>query len=409
MQRLLIGLLLVGISLHTQAQSASEYDGGYKITFNEDGSKYLNTTLYSQFRFVDYEGDHARDGFMIRRARIRMYAELGDQLFIMANVGLNSLNAEGLSPTGKSKENSIKLMEMVIQYRLAPHFHLGAGLHFWNGISRLNSSSSMNSMTLDNNRGSISTMGMTNQLGMNLGVYGKGRFDKINYRLAINDAAVNTLDGGRETVMKEGEEKYLGKALLNKGRYVYEGYFSYEFLDSESNLLPYFATTYLGAKSIFNIGAGFSIHPNGVAKNDAMVIKTKNANHFAVDAFYDAPVGHSNASLSVYTAYQYSQLGDAYSYSTVVGNGSQYYAHLGYMIPKHIKEGVSPYKNRIQPYVSYSHRAFKNLDEPAKELRFGGNWFVDGRNAKLTIEYQKRIGNIKTQDDVFAIQAMIYL
>lgn len=409
MQRLVIWLFLVGFSLHTLAQSASEYDGGYTVKFNEDGSKYLNTNLYSQFRFVDYEGGHARDGFMIRRARVRMYSELGDKLFIMANMGLNNLNAEGLSPTGKSKENSIKLMEMVVQYRLAPNFHLGAGLHFWNGISRLNSSSSMNSMALDNNRGSISTMGLTNQLGMNLGVYGKGRFGKVNYRVAINDAAVNTLDGGRETVLNEGEEKYLGKALLDKGRYVYEGYFAYEFFDSESNLLPYFATTYLGAKRIFNIGAGFSMHPNGIAKNDASVLKTKNANHIAVDAFYDAPIGYSNASLSAYTSYQYSKLGDDYGYATVVGNGSQYYAHLGYMIPKRVKEGESPYKNRLQPYASYSYRDFNHLDKAAQELRFGGNWFVDGRNAKLTIEYQKRIGRARVQDDVFAVQAMIYL
>ena len=36
-----------------------------------------------------------------------------------------------------------------------------------------------------------------------------------------------------------------------------QGYFKYEFLDSESNLTPYNTGSYLGSKNVFNIGAGF--------------------------------------------------------------------------------------------------------------------------------------------------------
>ena len=39
--------------------------------------------------------------------------------------------------------------------------------------------------------------------------------------------------------------------------HVCQGYFSYEFLDQESNVLPFNVGTYLGTKRVFNIGTGF--------------------------------------------------------------------------------------------------------------------------------------------------------
>ena len=48
-------------------------------------------------------------------------------------------------------------------------------------------------MTLDNNRQSWSTIGLTDQFARHVGVFGKGSFGKLQYRVAINDALTNSL------------------------------------------------------------------------------------------------------------------------------------------------------------------------------------------------------------------------
>src|SRR5690606_25423969 len=100
------------------------------------------------------------------------------------------------------------------------------------------------------------------------------------------------------TVLALNQEKYLGKALLNKGKYAYAGYFEYQFFDSESNFLPFKVGTYLGTKKVLNIGTGFFLHPNGIVHNNTGTLEARNVSHIGVDAFYDAPLGHSGGALT---------------------------------------------------------------------------------------------------------------
>lgn len=405
-----IGTLLITLmGLVAQAQSADEYNGGYTINFNEDGSKSMRAILFGQMQFQDYEGHHSNDGFAIRRARVILYSQLNDRLFILTHFGLNNLRAGDLTPTGKSTSNAFALHELVVQYSLTKNFQMGAGLHYWNGISRINSSSSLTLMTLDINRASNTTLGLSDQLGMHLGVYGKGKIGKLSYRLALNDASVTSLDGNRETVLQDQQEAYLGKALADKGRYNMAGYLDYKFFDGESDLLAYQAGTYLGAKRVLNVGAGFFHHPNAIVKQVDEGLQTKAATHLGVDVFYDAPIGTNNGALTAYGLYQYSKMGDRYLAGNVVGDGNQFYGHLGYLVPKHISEPKEMYSNRVQPYVAYSYRDFKALDKAANEFRVGANWYFKGQNAKITVEYQKAFDQVQSKDESFVVQAMIFL
>ncbi|MFN3876037.1 MAG: porin, partial [Flavobacteriales bacterium] len=48
-------------------------------------------------------------------------------------------------------------------------------------------------------------------------------------------------------------------AVDNNGRSsaAYAGYLMWQFLEQESNVLPFTVGTYVGTKKVFNIGAGF--------------------------------------------------------------------------------------------------------------------------------------------------------
>ncbi|MDM1062022.1 hypothetical protein HXZ62_05500 [Empedobacter falsenii] len=410
MKKFFVALALLSIfgATELKAQYASEYDGGLVVKLNPEGSKYVRFILWGQTWFQDYEGKHANDGFSIKRARVLAYSQINDRFMILTHFGANGIYDNNLSPMGKSTDVSFFLHEMFLQYKVTNNLAIGAGVHNFGGISRGNGQGSINMLTLDNNRADWSTLGLSDQFSNHLGMFAKGRIGKLNYRLALSDAITNTLDGNSSTVLQNGQEKYLGKAILGEGKYAVSGYFDYQFLDQESNALPYRVGTYLGTKKVFNIGAGFFNQSNAIVKKENDNLIGENVTHLAVDAFYDAPIGKSS-SITAYAKYQNSDMGENYVQGNVVGDGNQFSGHVGYLLPKNIKEGEGKFRNRIQPYVGYSYRDFKGLVKPANELKLGGNWYIDGQNAKISVEYQKSFDQPKHMDDMITIQAMILL
>ena len=410
MKKLLVALGIftaLGIS-NVDAQYASEYSGGLVVKLTPEGKKYVRFILWGQTWFQDYEGRNPNDGFSIKRARVLAYSQINDRFMILTHFGANGIYDNNLHPTGKSNDVTLFLHEMFLQYKITDNLALGAGIHNFGGISRGNGQGSINTLMLDNNRADWTTLGLSDQFANHLGIFAKGRLGKLNYRLAVNDALTNTLDGNAGTAIGNGQEKYLGKAILGKGKYAFSGYFDYQFLDQESNALPYRVGTYLGSKKVFNVGAGFFNHSNAIVKNDDGNLIGENVSHFAVDAFYDAPVGKSS-SITGYAKFQNSNMGDQYTQGNVVGDGNQFSGHIGYLLPKKAKEDQGIYRNRIQPYVGYSYRDFKGLKEAANELKIGGNWYIDGQNAKISVEYQKSFDQPSNLDDMITIQAMILL
>jgi hypothetical protein len=137
-------------------------------------------------------------------------------------------------------------------------------------------------MTLDNNRQSWATLGLSDQFARHIGVYLKGKIGRLQYRVAYNEANASTLDT-RDPVA-DATTAYVGRTILGSGEAgkVIQGYFDYNFLDEESNLLPYKVGTYLGSKRVFNIGAGFFNHANGVVESNG---EGADVTIFAVDAF----------------------------------------------------------------------------------------------------------------------------
>lgn len=400
----LLGLFLCLFQLMF-SQGSPDYNGGLKVKLDEDGKKYFRIISWAQVQASysdDVPAESSKLNFNLRRARVLMYAQINDKFLILTHFGLNSLNSASLSPVGKGEGSQLFFHDVWAQYSLGKNHAIGGGLHYFNGISRLNNQSTLNMMTLDNNRQSWSTIGLTDQFARHIGVFAKGNFGKLEYRVAINDVIINGLDA-RDPVMG-GPAVYGGNRLIGSkdaGK-AYAGYFEYNFLDQESNFLPFKVGSYLGEKKIFNVGAGFFVHPNGSVIMDANGdFKGDDVSLLAIDAFYDVPLGDDGSAITAYATYQNNNYGKDYLFSAY-GTGSMVYGHLGYVIPG------DKSKTRFQPYASYASNSYDAVSDNRNLLSLGANAYFSGHNSKLTLEYQnQKYGSSKT--GTLTIQAMIYL
>ena len=406
---LIAGLLFSAL---TFSQGSPDYGGGLKVNINEDGSKYFRVISWAQFwaqnnsdRPLDANGNEQSDtNFSIRRARVLMYAQISKDFMILTHFGLNSLNGDNMSPTGTKDASQLFFHDVWAQYSLGQNHAIGGGLHYWNGISRLNNQSTLNIMTLDNQRQAWATLGLSDQFARHMGVYLKGALGKFQYRVSVNDAVTNNLQA-TATPVNGGAAIYTGRRLLGSkdaGR-TYAGYFEYGFLDNESNFLPYKVGTYLGTKKVFNIGAGFFAHPNGSVVADAFGnLNGEDVKIFALDAFYDVPIGSNGGALTAYALYQNNDYGKDFTLGTTYETGSLLHGHIGYVLPMKMKA-------KFQPYLSFDSRKIDALNDNASQFGVGANMFLSGHNAKLTLEYQSLKYATSDAVNTLTLQAMIYL
>lgn len=387
------------------AQGSPDYTGGLKVKFDEDGKKYMRIISWAQVQ-ATYNADaapaDAKTNFNLRRARVLMFAQINKKFMILTHFGLNSLNANNLTPLGKGDAAQLFFHDAWAQYAINDHHTLGAGLHYFNGISRLNNQSTLNMMTLDNNRQSWSTIGLSDQFARHLGIFMKGSFGKLQYRVSVNDAVVNGLDA--RVPVNGGDAVYGGANLLgtrDAGKN-FAGYFDFHFLDQESNFLPYKVGTYLGGKKVFNVGAGFFAHPKGAVVADASGnLSGEDVTIFAVDAFYDAPLSDDGSAITAYASYQDNNYGKNYLFSAY-GTGAMVYSHVGYTFAGETT------KTRYQPYISYGSNTYDASPDNRNVFGIGANAYFSGHNSKLTLEYKNQeFGSSKL--NTLTLQAMIYL
>lgn len=410
MKKLILLLFLSSflISHSVFSQGSPDYTGGLKVKLNESGSKYFRIISWVQFwaRYIDdVPDDDSNIDFSIRRARILMYSQINKDFLILTHFGLNSLNANNLDPVGKDDSSQLFFHGAWGQYSLGANHAIGGGLHYWNGISRLNNQSTLNIMTLDNNRQSWAQIGLSDQFARHIGIYAKGTFGKLQYRISVNESITNNLQEGTDPTVN-GPAVYAGRRLLgskNAGKN-FAGYFDYNFLDQESNFLPYKVGSYLGSKKVFNVGAGFFYHPDGsVIANTNGTLKGEDVAIFAADVFYDAPLGSNGSAITAYATYQNNNYGQNYTLGQTYETGAMVYGHVGYVIPNANK------KNKFQPYTSFNLRSIDAIDDNATTFGVGANTYFSGHNSKLTLEYlNTKYGDNDAQSFV-TLQAMIYL
>ncbi|MDZ7880136.1 MAG: porin [Saprospiraceae bacterium] len=455
---------------------APAVDHSYKpltVKLNESGSKYVRFIMWHQMwatatqnnpGTLDVNGNDIggkwTSDVAIRRSRFLAYAQISPRFLILTHWGINNqsfinggANA-GSNVTSAGASNAGKRPQLYIhdawtEFAVQPtKLHVGMGLHYWNGISRLSNNSTLNFMTMDAPIFNWANIELTDQFARQFGIYAKGQINKIDYRFSVNKpfvvGASAAAKGSNLAAQAKGKEVAVN--ILNEKTAV-QGYVNYMAWDKESNVLPFFVGTYLGAKKVLNFGAGFYTHPDatgyrtsGVSNADSI---TRNRQMvIGADVFLDMPTAKGkgdciNFMLTYYNMNfgqnyirnigilnEHAAISAAAAGSTAnswsgggnlqptIGTGSILYGQLGYALPKN-KIG-----HQWMPYATFTYKKFDRLAEASTQGAVGVNWFINGHNAKITAELATRpiykadaAGLIKTNGSAsqFTIQTHLFL
>ena len=364
------------------------------LKLNESGSKYIRFIMWHQVWMttnnLDAESSKLQITPSLRRSRFLAFSQISPKFLILTHFGLNSLTPGNLTSLGSNGDAPQFFLHGAWgELKVIDQLYVGGGLHYWKGLTRLSNQSTLNFMTLDQSRPFIAwhSLGITDQFARHLGVYAKGQVGKFDYRIALNSPLRNPLGEGKDYGLKDSGLTYNGVLNVDSsgevtGNTIIEGYFRYNFLDQESTKLPYQVGTYLGKKSVFGIGGGFFIHPNGIY--NAQSGGHRNVSHFAVDAFLDIPSGNNGDGINAYATFMSFDYGPHYV-SRWAGTGNAVYAQFGYFLKA----------AKIMPYVGFQSADYEGLEDRITALDIGLNYFINGHNAKLTLEYHNIKGDIR--------------
>jgi len=402
------------ISIHGFAQLPSvRFKDGLKIYLSDDSTKYLKGTGLAQiwFRYNDNNpgstiyGTPKKETFDVglRRVRYQLMAQVNKKTFFYTQFGINSINS--LS----SRKSPLFFHDVTAEYNVYKNFiTVGGGLSGWNGTSRYTSSGVSNILGLDLPTIEEATNDVTDQFVRKLGVYAKGQIGRIDYRFsASNPFPVQNALSPVATLSGTNSSAFSTKAPEMQ----YQGYVKWQFLDKESNQLPYSAGSYLGKKRILNIGSGFSYQKNAMwYRNVSLDTISTPMQSFAVDVFFDYYLNKEKQNaVTAYAAFLNYDFGPNYirnagamntangtnsaasfngtgNAAPLIGTGQVIYAQAAYLFKKDLlgKEGT------LQPYASGSFASYQKLKDPVLIYDIGINWIMSGQNSKLSIDYQSR-------------------
>lgn len=400
-------IICFSIQFQSLSQSSPEE---VRLSLDESGDRYLRFTGLAQMWFrhtqmnpgstVNGEPVSQYSDISIRRLRFQVYGQLTDRVFFYTQFGQNNFNFHTEKYTGAFFHDAILEYAFVKEY-----LTVGGGLTAWGGMSRYASPSIGSILSLDAPLYQQATNGVNDQFLRKLSLYAKGQLGKLDYRLAITQPmSITGLPDDQEAPTSMAYSFANGAA--NKQ---FQGYFKYMLLDKESNLTPYQAGSYLGKKSIFNIGAGiiyqgdamWAMDESGETVYNDMVL-------LGVDVFYDAPVG-DQAAFTFYGAFTNYDFGSGYVRNVgvngaatgstginpggignafpMVGTGNTFYSQVGYLFGKNfITAG-----GKFQPFVTAQYSDYDYLTDPMLMYEVGANLLTHGTHgSKLSLMYQSR-------------------
>jgi len=437
------------LSLGIFAQGSLDYGSGLKINLNEDGSKNLRFILWNQIwmrsiemnpgTLVADEPTSSSTDIGNRRLRILAYAQISPRYLIITHVGINNQTFINGGVVGGKKpglffhdawnEYALILPQKEKKFSLS----VGAGLHYYMGLSRMTMGSTLNFLAIDAPIFNWPLVDASDQFARQVGLFAKGKYGKFEYRLSANKPFATNLQPG------DVADAALARAVDNNGnpKWSTAGYFEYQFLDSESNFLPFKVGTYLGTRKVFNLGAGFYSASNSTQSSVNGNINNHDINLFAGDVFLDMPIGkkENKMAITAYGVYYNYDFGPNYlrnigimnigvnvpnfngvgalagagNAQPTIGTGNIFYTQAGILLPNKAEKP----KLRIQPFTAYTYKDFEALNTGLSNFDIGANFFIDGHHAKITTQYSSRPlvlnnGN-KTSKGEFMLQLQIYL
>jgi hypothetical protein len=355
------------------------------------------------------------EDIMIRRARFLMFGQIFPRTFLLFHFGINNQTFRN------ARKPQLFVHDAWVEFQVSKNkaFYLGSGLIYWNGISRQTNASTITLMSLDAPIMNWPLIELEDQFARQFGIYAKGKFGLFDYRFAVTrpftapdvDTPARATTGDPPTNLNPPITPSTTGNYRYTNTWAYTGYFMFQFLDEESNVLPYTVGTYIGAKKVFNWGFGGYAHPHAaqyVTDEATGATKAVPVLIGSTDLFLDHPFGGDDGgAVTWYGVYQYQSFGPnnlrlvgienpatTSTSTTTLGSGNQYpmigtghslYSEFGVLLPGHLAADL-----KFQPYVNWQGSGFQALEEWMHHVGVGLNLFIHRHNAKVTIEYRNR-------------------
>jgi hypothetical protein len=427
---ILFGVIFTPFLLLAQSPLAVEE---MKLNLNEDGTRYLKWTFLNQvwLRYNESNpgtlvmGEPASSTFDIglRRTRIQFFGQLTDHVFFYTQFGQNNFNflaGQNSNNNGNRKFQAF-FHDALGEYKIwkdNDKLKLGGGLTITNGLSRFSQPSIGTIMTMDVPVFAQATVDQTDEFSRKLSIYARGQWGKFDYRLALSDPFPVTSNGvpSDPTPGPNATFAHIGHHKQ------YQGFFIYNFFDSEPHTTPYMTGTYLGKKKIFNVEAGFISQKNATwtSPDNGVTTIYHDMNLWSVALFYDAPVNaEKGTALSAYAGYFDLDYGTDYlRYNGIMnpansinngpgpgsqgnafpmfGTGTVIYAQVGYLLQQNLLND----SGTLMPYASLMRGTFDQLADPTSVYNVGVNWLIKGHSSKLSLDYQNRPVYERREDDL---------
>ncbi|MBB1194132.1 porin [Flavobacterium sp. SOK18b] len=459
MKKILFSAAVLLLSLQGFSQGSTDYGAGMKFNLNEDGSKFMRVIAWNQIWMRSSQmnpgtmigGEATSTGTDIgnRRLRFLAYAQVSKRYMILTHFGINNQTftnggAAGSSGTGAYgagkkpglffhdawNEYAVVLPEKDKKFSMS----LGAGLHYYMGLSRLTMASTLNFLTIDAPIFNWPLIENSDQFARQMGLFAKGKYGKLEYRLSYNKPyATNVVPTNTTTADNAVAVDNSGMTKWSKA-----GYFEYQFLDQEANVLPFKVGSYLGTKKVFNVGAGFYNAPDATRSSVNSTINKHDITLLSADVFLDLPIGKKENKMAVtgYSVLYDYDFGPNYlrnvgimnigsvdpnftgsraisgpgNAQPTIGSGTIWYTQAGILLPN--KEAKP--KIRIQPFGAVTYKNFDALTQSSTQFDVGSNFFLDGHHAKITTQYSTRpvytsSTNRSGSLGDFVVQLQIYL
>lgn len=407
MKKILVVLALIQMGFSLIAQSPNEL----RVNLSSDGSEYFKFNLTSQVWLRAASNNPGSTLFGqdnpntydigLRRVRLQAFGIIKPKTFLYTQFGINNFSAMGARKPG------LFFHDVAVEYQFNRSLHLGAGLSGWGGFARFSSPSVLSILGADAPLFQQSTNDASDQFLRKLGLYAKGKINKLDYRIMLsspmsvqNSSAVKTIGVYSDFSYKPPKPQA-------------SAYVMWQFLDEEGNLTPYTTGTYLGKKKVFNLGAGFQYQKDamwhwkdGISKDTI----SEDLRNLALDLFIDMPIGKKGAAWNLYAMFANMNYGKNYIRSNapmntsdgtiagsnngsgpgtafpMYGTGNVIYVQTGYLLP----EPIQLNKGRFMPFAQLMSATYERLSGSMNVWDIGLNYFLQGHQHKLSIDYQNR-------------------
>ena len=461
MKRFLTTCLLGGalaMPLLSSAQGSTEYGSGLKVDLNESKTKYIRFLVWNQIWFrntqlnpgtmINGEAATSQTDIGNRRLRFLMYAQVTKRYLVMSHVGINNQTfvnggAAGTTGTGgygAGKKPGLFFHDAWNEYAvILPQkdkkfsLSVGGGLHYFMGLSRMTMGSTLNFLAIDAPIFNWPLIENSDQFARQVGFFGKGKAGKLEYRVSINKPYATNLNPVNVT------DPAKAVAVDNNGntKWSKAGYFEYQFLNQESNVLPFKVGTYMGTNRVFNIGAGFYTSNDQTRSSVNGQVSKHPITLLSADVFLDMPIGEKSKKMAVtaYSVFYDYNFGPNYlrnvgimnvgvndpaftgaralagpgNSQPLIGTGQIWYTQAGLLLPTSAEKP----KVRVQGFGAYTYKNFEALDKASSQFDIGANFFIDGHHAKITTQYSTRpvytSPNTLANKGEFVAQLQVYL